>query len=107
MRFARHKRRRTPSIIIVSLIDVLLVVLIFLMVTTAFKETPAFRVTLPTTKQETVRPGSSEIPPVIVTITTNRPYFFLGKTAVTIERLQTELSARAKENPQIVLAIRA
>ena len=36
MHFTSHKRRRAPTVIIVSLIDVLLVVLIFLMISNHF-----------------------------------------------------------------------
>jgi len=107
MQFSTRKRRRTPTVIIVSLIDVLLVVLIFLMVTTAFKDTPAFRITLPETTQSAPQPGSNENPPLIVTITTNAPTFYLGKMAVTLDRLKAELVTRSKENPRLVVAIRA
>ena len=107
MNFSGHKRRRAPSIIIVSLIDVLLVVLIFLMVTTAFKETPAFKVVLPETTQKTETPGVRDSPPLIITITTNAPHFYLGKTAVTFERLKAELTQRSRENPRLVVALRA
>jgi biopolymer transport protein ExbD len=107
MHFTRRKRRRTPTIIIVSLIDVLLVVLIFLMVTTAFKETPAFKINLPETTQTPPKVGTTEIPPLIVTITTNLPTFYIGKTAVTLDRLRAELITRAKQNPYLVLAVRA
>lgn len=93
--------------IIVSLIDVLLVVLIFLMVTTAFKDTPAFKLTLPETTKSATQAGASENPPVIVTITTNTPVFYLGRTAVTLERLRQEFQNRARENPKLVVAIRA
>src|SRR5205085_9414085 len=97
--FSIHKRRRAPSIIIVSLIDVLLVVLIFLMVTTAFKETPAFKVTLPETTQQAPKQGVQDSPPLIITITTNTPHFYMGKNAVTFDKLKAELQQRAKENP--------
>ena len=107
MNFSGHKRRRAPSVIIVSLIDVLLVVLIFLMVTTAFKETPAFKVNLPETTQQTPKQGVQDSPPLIITITTNAPHFYLGKTAVTFDRLKAELTHRAKENPRLIVAIRA
>ena len=107
MTFSRHKRRRAPSIIIVSLIDVLLVVLIFLMVTTAFKETPAFKVTLPETTQQAPKSGVTENPPLIITITTNAPNFYLGKIAMTFDRLRAELIQRARENPRLVVALRA
>src|ERR1041385_1681103 len=107
MQFRSHKRRRAPSVIIVSLIDVLLVVLIFLMVTTAFKETPAFKVTLPETQREAPKAGVSDNPPLIVTITTNTPHFYLGKMPVTLDRLKAELKTRARDNPRLIVAIRA
>ena len=107
MNFSGHKRRRAPSIIIVSLIDVLLVVLIFLMVTTAFKETPAFKVTLPETSQQTPKQGVQDSPPLVITITTNAPHFYIGKSAVTFDRLKTDLMQRAKDNPRLIVAIRA
>jgi biopolymer transport protein ExbD len=107
MNFSGHKRRRPPSVIIVSLIDVLLVVLIFLMVTTAFKDTPAFKVTLPETTQSPPQPGVTDAPPLIITITTNAPHFYLGKVAVTLDRLKAEFMQRSKENPRLIVAIRA
>ncbi len=107
MNFSGHKRRRAPSIIIVSLIDVLLVVLIFLMVTTAFKETPAFKITLPETTQKAPTQGVQDAPPLIITITTNAPHFHLGRTPVTFDLLRTELIQRAKLNPRLVIAVRA
>src|SRR5436853_6847882 len=69
MNFSGHKRRRPPSVIIGSLIDVLLVVLIFLMVTTAFKDTPAFKVPLPETTHQPPQPGMTAAPPLTITIT--------------------------------------
>jgi biopolymer transport protein ExbD len=107
MNFSVHKRRRAPSVIIVSLIDVLLVVLIFLMVTTAFKDTPAFKITLPETMQQPPKPGVNDNPPLIITITTNAPHFYLGKLPVTLDRLRAEITLRARENPRLVVAIRA
>lgn len=107
MNFSVHQRRRAPSVIIVSLIDVLLVVLIFLMVTTAFKDTPAFKLTLPETTQQAPKPGVNDNPPLIITITTNAPQFYLGKLPVTLDRLRAEITQRAKENPRLVVAIRA
>ena len=107
MNFSVHKRRRAPSIIIVSLIDVLLVVLIFLMVTTTFSETPAFKITLPETAQETPKEGVRDNPPVIITITTNTPHFYLGKTAITLDKLKSELLKRGGPGSNLVVAIRA
>lgn len=107
MQFAHYKRRRAPSVIIVSLIDVLLVVLIFLMATTAFKkEQAALKLALPESK--TSKAGAAETtPPLVISISTNAPYFFLGSTPVTIERIQTEMSTRAKANPNLRVAVRS
>jgi len=107
MNFSVHKRRRAPSVIIVSLIDVLLVVLIFLMVSTTFNETPAFRITLPETTQQAPKPGVRDMPPLIITITTNTPFFYLRTTAITLDKLKTELLAQAQKNPELIVAIRA
>ena len=107
MNFSGHKRRRPPSVIIVSLIDVLLVVLIFLMVSTAFKDTPAFKVTLPETSKQPEKDGAGKDQVLIITITTNAPHFYLGKVAVTLDRLKAELVQRSKENPRLVVALRA
>src|SRR5262245_2117893 len=107
MRFTSHKRRRAPSVIIVSLIDVLLVVLIFLMVTTTFKqkELPSLKLALPQSKQ--AKPGqSTDAKPFVVTVSTNFPYFYLDTLPVTIDRLQSELSEAAKKNPELKLAIK-
>jgi biopolymer transport protein ExbD len=107
MNFSVHKRRRAPSIIIVSLIDVLLVVLIFLMVTTTFNEIPAFKMTLPETSQTAPKPGVQDNPPVIITITTNAPHLYLGRTAITLDKLKAELLKRGRETSNLVVAIRA
>ncbi len=106
MRFAVRKRRSPPAVIIVSLIDILIVLLIFLMVTTTFKDTPALRITLPEALVADTKPGVSDNPPIIVTITTNQPALYLGKVPVTYERLQTELNAQTKANPNAMLALR-
>ncbi len=107
MRFSNRKRRQPPAVIVINLIDVLIVLLIFLMVTTTFKDTPSLRITLPEARPVDARPGVSENPPILVTITTNEPWLYLGKTPVTVDRLEAELTDRVKENPGITMAIRA
>lgn len=105
MHFTTHKRRPTPTIIIISLIDILIVLLIFLMVTTSFKQTPALKLALPESKQP--RSGTSTDASIIVTIAKNEPRFYLDTKLVTFQRLQEEMIARAKQNPAIILSIRA
>ncbi len=106
MRFSNRKRHRSPSVIIVSLIDVLLVVLIFLMVTTTAKKVePALRLNLPQSRE--AQPGAVESKPFIVQITTNYPFLFVGDRAVTLDGLQAALAAAVKKDPQLKVAVKA
>ena len=107
MNFIKNKRRKVPSVIIVSLIDVLLVVLIFLMVSTTFKqEQPALKLALPESK--VAKPGSADQHQAFtVSVSTNFPYFFIGEKPVTFDQLQRELEAAVQKNPQLALKIRA
>jgi biopolymer transport protein ExbD len=106
MRFSIRKRRHTPSVIIVSLIDVLLVVLIFMMVTTTTKKPePALKLSLPQSKE--AKPGAPDLKPFVIQVTTNFPYFFLGNRPVTLDRLQSELTAAVQKDPQLKVAVKA
>jgi biopolymer transport protein ExbD len=103
MQFATRKKRQTPTIIIVSLIDVLIVVLIFLMATTTFKQLPPIKLALPESKQP--KTGSTDNA-LIVTISKDG-VFYLKTDPMTLETLQQRLLEAARLNPQTVLAIRA
>ncbi len=106
MHFTAHKRRRAPAVIIVSLIDVLLVVLIFLMVTTTFKQVqPSLKLSLPESKQ--AKPGAADAKPFVVVVATNFPFFFLDDKPVTLDRLQNEMVAAVKRDPQVKVSIKA
>jgi biopolymer transport protein ExbD len=107
MRFPLRKRRQTPAVIIVALIDVLIVMLIFLLVTTQFRQQPALRLALPESSQS-VKTGASEDAPLIVSIDP-QGNIRLGTDAiaVTTDRLKSELTTRASENPSLRLAINA
>jgi biopolymer transport protein ExbD len=105
MQFSTRKRRNPPSVIIVSLIDVLIVVLIFLMVASTFKQQPALKLALPESKQ-TPKPGSTE-DSLIITINKKEPYLYLGTRPVTLDKLTEELKTAAASNPGINLSIRA
>jgi len=104
MQFAPKKRRRSPpSIIIISLIDVLLVVLIFLMVTTTFKQQPSIKLALPESSQATQ--GSSE-GLLVLTVTKEGP-LLLNQEQIPIGQLQKRLEEAVRQNPKVVLSIRA
>jgi biopolymer transport protein ExbD len=106
MQFVPHKRRRAPSVIIVSLIDVLLVVLIFLMVSTTFKKNqPSLKLTLPESKQ--AKAGTTETKPFLILIASNTPYLYLEGQPVTLDRLQKEMESAAKKDPQLKVSIKA
>lgn len=105
MRFTTHKRRQAPAVIIISLIDILIVLLIFLMVTSSFRQTPALKLALPESKQP--RQGTSSDAAMIVTIAKNEPRFYLDTKLVTFQRLQEEFTIRAKKDPKVSVSIRA
>jgi biopolymer transport protein ExbD len=104
MQFATRKRRQTPTVIIVSLIDVLIVVLIFLIVTTTFKQQPAVRISLPESSQ-TNKAGASDNA-LVVTIPKEGQIYF-QREQVTLEKLTQHLLDAVRANPNVTLAIRA
>lgn len=93
--------------IIVALIDILIVLLIFLIVTTTFKQQPALKLALPESSQAQ-KSGAQESPPLVVTID-EKGNLRLGPEAkpVTAERLQEELAAAAAKSAELRLAISA
>ena len=107
MNFIKNKRRKVPSVIIVSLIDVLLVVLIFLMVSTTFKqEQPILKLALPESKA--AKPGPADANNAfVVSVSTNFPFIYIGEKPVTLDQLQRELDAAVQKNPQLTLKVRA
>jgi biopolymer transport protein ExbD len=94
-------------VIIVALIDVLIVLVIFLLVTTTFKQQPALRLTLPESTQA-VRSGVNENPPLLVSID-EQGLFRYGPDGlpVTPEQLVERLQEAAEKNPQTKLAVSA
>jgi biopolymer transport protein ExbD len=103
MQFFVRKKRQAPAVIIISLIDVLMVVLIFLLVTTSFKQQPAVKLALPSSKQ-TGNVSSEQA--LLVTIPKTGP-LYLGTQPVTIEKLAQQFASAVKENPKTALSIRA
>jgi len=104
MQFVTRKRHQTPSVIIISLIDILIVLLIFLMVTTTFKQMPSVKLTLPESKQgkEGVSPSS-----MVVTVAKQEPFFYIDQRPVTYSKLQEEMKIRASKDAKLALSIRA
>jgi biopolymer transport protein ExbD len=105
--FAIRKRKQAPAVIIVALIDVLIVLLIFLMVTTAFKQQPALKLSLPESSQAQ-KPGANENAPLVVSVDA-KGIMRIGPDAlpVTEDRLKEKLLEGVAKNPDIKVAISA
>src|ERR1700757_5181671 len=85
MNFAVRKRR-APSIIIVSLVDVLTILLIFFVVSTTFKkDQPEVQINLPEAKTATAVPA--ELEHAIVTVDQNDEVKLDGRT-ISVEELE-------------------
>ena len=85
MKFAVRKRR-APSIIIVSLVDILTILLIFFVVSTTFKkDQPEVEINLPDSKTSTAKPAEAEH--AIVSVDAEDALKLDGK-AIGIEELQ-------------------
>ncbi|MFN7138957.1 MAG: ExbD/TolR family protein [Limisphaerales bacterium] len=104
MQFTSRKRRTAPAVIIVALIDVLMLVLIFLIVSTTFKNQPAMKLALPESSQ--TKEGASENPALVVTILKDG-MLHLGDIAVVPDKLTERLAEAARNNPETRLSIRA
>lgn len=105
MRFKIAKQRQTPSIIIVALVDVLIVVLIFLVVTTTFKTHPAFKMTLP--ESATSKQGNTTVTNIIINVPKGTNIFFIGQDPYNDVQLGVYLSSRTKATPDVAVSIRA
>lgn len=107
MRFTIPKRKQTPAVIIIALIDVLIVMLIFLMATTTFRQHPALKLALPESTQAQQSEASRNVPLVLSVDLVGD--FRLGSDAkpISAERLTEVLTIEALKNPDVQLAIRA
>jgi len=86
MKFAVRKRR-APSIIIVSLVDILTILLIFFVVSTTFKkDQPEVQINLPESKTATSAPA--ELEHALLTVSENDEIKLDGKT-IAVEELES------------------
>jgi biopolymer transport protein ExbD len=105
MNFRRH-RHDEPEINLIPFIDVLLVILIFLMLSTTYSRFTELQLTLPAANAEQLRERPSEI---IVSIASDGRTL-LNRRAVdgrSVEALSAELSAAAAGRPDTVIIISA
>jgi biopolymer transport protein ExbD len=99
------RRRRKPEIIIVALIDIFAILLIFMVMTTQFKqELPEVTIKLPESKSAVVAEKAGN--PVVLTIS-EKEEIFLDTKKVAIEELKTALEDMLKKTPPPTLALNA
>ena len=102
------KQRRTPQVIIVSLIDIFAILLIFVIVTTTFKkpekQQPAVTIKLPESKSAAA--GEKGAEPVVLTISKDEQ-IFLDDKKVTLEELKPALLGLMRNKPKHQLALNA
>lgn len=105
MRFYTRKRR-APSIIIVSLIDILAILLIFFIVTTTFKkEQPQMQINLPESKAADSAPKAKTEPLILAVASAEK--ITLDNETVTLENLGTALKSAREKNPDRPIAMKA
>ncbi|MDE2082641.1 MAG: biopolymer transporter ExbD [Burkholderiales bacterium] len=105
MRFSR-RHIEEPEINLIPFIDVLLVVLIFLMLSTTYSRFTELQVTLPTADAERLRDRPGE---VIVAVSADGRYSVDGKPVDgrSVELLTAELSAASAGRPDTMVVISA
>jgi len=105
MRFSR-RRMEEPEINLIPFIDVLLVVLIFLMLSTTYSRFTELQIDLPAANAEQLRERPAE---VIVAVASDGRYT-VNRKAVdgrSVERLTAELAAAAAGRPDTVVIVSA
>jgi biopolymer transport protein ExbD len=99
------RQRRTPQVIIVSLIDIFAILLIFVIVTTTFKKIqPEVTIKLPESKSAVAADSIDE--PVLLSVT-NDEEIFLDSKKVSIEELTAAVQKLIAEKGHPNLALKA
>jgi biopolymer transport protein ExbD len=105
MRFHTRKRR-SPAVNIVSLIDILAILLIFFIVTTTFKKNPPqLEINLPESKATKTAPAQ-RTEPLVLAVKSDKE-ITLGDKPVAIETLAQALRTAAAADPSRPVALQA
>jgi len=100
------RRKRTPQIIIVSLIDIFAMLLIFFIVTTTFKTAQSqLRINLPESK--TASPGQNTEEPLVLAITKDEKLYLGDKPVGNVDELATSLKDYQQKSPNRPIAMSA
>lgn len=99
------KRRRTPVINIVSLIDILVILLIFFIVTATFKKTqPQVVIDLPQSKEASN--STTEVEPLVITVSAKEE-IYLEEARLSVEELGAKVKQIQETTPNRPVALRA
>jgi biopolymer transport protein ExbD len=103
----KAKVREEPEINLISLIDVVLLLLIFLMVSTTFTDESRIRIQLPEAGSE--QTSQRRVDPIEISVTAEGAYRVNGKTLINSspQTLSTAVSAVAPDNRTSPITIRA
>jgi biopolymer transport protein ExbD len=100
------KRKRTPQIIIVSLIDIFAMLLIFFIVTTTFKTAQSeLSIKLPESKTATTANNPAE--PMVLAITSEEKIILDDHPVKSVDELASAIEEAQKKSPERPLAMKA
>ena len=100
------KRKRTPQIIIVSLIDIFAMLLIFFIVTTTFKTAESeLSIKLPESKTATAASNPTE--PMVLAITSEEKIMLDDHPVKNVDELSSAIEEAQKKTPDRPLAMKA
>ncbi len=100
------RKRRSPTIIIVSLIDILAILLIFFIVTTTFKKTqPQLEINLPESKSAAPS-AEAEVAPLVLSVK-DADQITLDDEPVPLDELGASLKAAREAEPDRPIAMQA
>jgi biopolymer transport protein ExbD len=100
------KRRRTPTIIIVSLIDIFAMLLIFFIVTTTFK-TAQSELAIRIPESKTATQAANPADPILLAITADEKIVLDTRPLASVDQLSSALQEVQKNSPNRQLAMKA
>jgi len=109
MNFQRGKQNNDPEINLIPMIDVLLVILIFLVVTTTYSKFAELEISLPETSAEQVDKNIEKPDNIDITVSALGDYT-INRVAIksaSIESLRDALTATARNQPDPFIIINA
>ncbi|PTQ76244.1 biopolymer transport protein ExbD [Nitrosomonas oligotropha] len=109
MNFQRGKQNNDPEINLIPMIDVLLVILIFLVVTTTYSKFAELEISLPETSAEQVDKNIEKPNNIDITVSALGDYTinWVAVKSASIESLRDALMAAAKNQPDPFIIINA